>query len=135
MGRIIKKMIDIFQPMGTDWMNFALSRRNPYNYHHIVERRNGGDISVDNGAILTRRAHTLLHLLETACPEAYNDLQNVFVQINLSKRPPTDEIIREIDEILFKVLVSQEYEFNCDIDLSYYRVLYHEGRKKLRRRL
>ena len=111
MKRVLRIMVDIFQPEGIDWMNFALSRDNTYTYHHIVERSKGGDKSIDNGAILTRRAHTLLHALEKACPDAYNDLQNVFLKINDSKKPVLDEYIREIDEILYKVLISHEYEF------------------------
>ena len=41
-------------------------------------KKNGGDKSIDNGAILTKRAHVLLNALERCCPDAYNDLQKVF---------------------------------------------------------
>lgn len=133
MKRVLRILVDIFQPEGIDWMNFALSRDNPYTYHHIVEKSKGGDKSIDNGAILTRRAHTFLHTLEKVCPDAYNDLQNVFLKINGSKQPVSDEIIREIDEILYKVLISHEYEFNQDMDLSNYSGLYYEGRKRLKK--
>lgn len=133
MKRVLRILVDIFQPDGTDWMNFALSRDNPYTYHHIVEKSKGGDKSIDNGAILTRRAHTFLHTLEKVCPDAYNDLQNVFLRINSSKQPITEEIIQEIDEILYKVLVSHEYNFNADMDFSNYNSLYYEGRKRLKK--
>ena len=52
MKRVLRIMIDIFQPEGIDWMNFALSKSNPYTFHHIVEKSKGGDKSIDNGAIL-----------------------------------------------------------------------------------
>ena len=133
MKRVLRIMIDIFQPEGIDWMNFGLSRDNPYTYHHIVERSKGGDKSIDNGAILTRKAHTFLHTLEKVCPDAYNDLQNVFFKINDSKEPVLDEFIKEIDEILYKVLVSREYEFVEDMDLSVYNGLYQEGRKRIKK--
>ena len=133
MKRVLRIMVDIFQPEGIDWMNFALSRDNPFTYHHIVEKSKGGDKSIDNGAILTRRAHTFLHTLEKVCPDAYNDLQNVFLKINDSKKPVLDEYIKEIDEILYKVLISHEYEYTEDMDLSNYSGLYYEGRKRLKK--
>ena len=133
MKRVLRIMVDIFQPEGIDWMNFGLSRDNPYTYHHIVERSKGGDKSIDNGAILTRKAHNFLHTLEKVCPDAYNDLQNVFTKINESKKPVLDEYIREIDEILYKVLVSHEYEFTSEMDLSNYNGLYFEGRKRIKK--
>ena len=133
MKRVLRIMIDIFQPEGIDWMNFGISRDNPYTYHHIVERSKGGDKSIDNGAILTRRAHTFLHTLEKVCPDAYNDLQEVFSKINDSKKPVMEEYIREIDDILYKVLVSHEYEFLEDMDLSSYNGSYLEGRRRLKK--
>jgi hypothetical protein len=96
MKRVLRIMIDIYQPEGTDWMNFALSKSNPYTFHHIVEKSKGGEKIIDNGAILTRKAHTFLHTLENVCPDAYRDLQNVFVKINASKKPVTEEIVGEI---------------------------------------
>ncbi len=133
MKKVLRILVDIFEPNGVDWMNFKLSRDNPYTYHHIVKKSNGGDKSIDNGAILTRRAHSFLHMLEKSCPDAYNDLQNVFMKINGSKNPPTEEIIREVDEILYKIFISQEYEFIDNIDLSNYHVQYFEGRKQLKK--
>ncbi len=133
MKRVLRIMVDIFEPNGFDWMNFVLSKNNPYTFHHIQEKHNGGPKSIDNGAILTRDAHNLLNMLEKFCPDAYNDLQNVFTKINLSKEPINDEIIKEIDEILYKVLISKEYQFTEDIDLSNYKSHYFEGRKRLKK--
>lgn len=133
MKKVLRILVDIFEPNNTDWMNFKLTKDNPYTYHHIKEKRKGGDKSIDNGAILTRKAHSFLHILEKNCPDAYNDLQNVFIKINASKLPPTDEIVKEIDDILYKVLISHEYEIIGDIDLSNYCTQYYEGRKQLKK--
>ena len=133
MKRVLRNMIDIFQPEGTDWMNFSLSRSNPYTYHHIVEKSRGGDKSIDNGAILTRKAHTLLHTLEAICPEAYQDLQNVFVKINATKSPITQDIINEIDQILYDIFIGNKYHIPEDVDLSMYHSLYFKGKKKLKK--
>ena len=129
----LESLVKVFKPDGFDWMNFVLSKSNPYTYHHIIKKCDGGEKSVDNGAILTRKAHTFLHKLERVCPDAYNDLQSVFVKINESKIPPDDEIIREIDDILYKLLISHEYEILEDIDLSSYCSQYSQGRKELKK--
>lgn len=133
MKRVLRIMIDIFQPEGIDWMNFALSKNNPYTFHHIVEKSKGGDKSIDNGAILTRKAHSFLHMLENVCPDAYHDLQNVFVKINETKQPVTQEIVNEIDKILYNLLIADRYEMYEDIDLSIYCGQYYKGKKRLKK--
>ena len=111
----------------------TLSSNNPYTRHHIKEKRNGGDNSLENLAILTKRSHNLLNILDRLCPDAYNDLQTVFRKINETGTHPSDEIINEIDLILYKVLITKEYEFKEEIDLSYYVPYYLEGRKELKK--
>ena len=133
MKRALRIKMEVHNPNGIDWMNFALTKDNPYTLHHIKERRNGGDNSISNLAILTKNAHKLLNILDKVCPDAYNDLQNIFIKINASEAPPSEEIIQEIDEILYRVLISKEYDILDDIDLSDYCHHYYEGRKQLKK--
>ena len=114
MDQTLQDLLDIFRPDGFDWMNFVLTKGNPYTYHHILERYNGGKRSIDNGAILTKRAHRFLNMLQLFYPDAYDDLQNVFRRINGTKEPVTQEFVDEIDEILKKVLITKEYEFKSN---------------------
>ena len=133
MKRALRIKLEVFQPNDVDWMNFKLTRDNPYTLHHIQEKRNGGDSSLDNLAILTKMAHKLLNVLDKVCPDAYNDLQNVFIKINGSGMPPTEEIISEIDDILYRVLITGEYKFVDEYDFSQYIPYYLEGRKQLKK--
>ena len=126
----LKLMIKKYRPDGIDWMNFVLTRKNPYTFHHIVSKSDGGEDVVSNGAILTRRAHDLLHILEYACPDAYIDLQNVFVKINESKHPISCDLLDEIDEILYNVFTHSRYDFTIDVDLSSYCESYYQGKKR-----
>ena len=126
----LKLMIRKYKPDGIDWMNFVLTRRNPFTFHHIVPKSDGGEDSVDNGAILTRRAHDLIHILEIACPDAYIDLQNVFIKINESKHPITDDVLEEIDDILYNVFTHSGYDFKIDVDLSSFSEIYYKNSKK-----
>ena len=134
MKRALRILIDIFQPEGVDWMNFALARHNQYTFHHIVEKCNGGEKNIDNGAILTRKAHNFLNLLSYLCPEAYNDLNAVFRKINGTKKPVTKKITDEIDEIMYNLLYTEKYNVQCDVDLFSYCGYYFEGKKRNKRR-
>lgn len=125
----LKIMIKKYKPDGFDWMNFALTRRNPYTFHHIVSKSSGGGDRVENGAILTRRAHNLLHILEYVCPEAYQDLQNIFISINRSNKPISNEFIKAIDDILHAVFEKNGYEFIIDADLDEYMDNYYGTNK------
>ena len=126
----LKIMLKQYEPNGVDWMNFVLTRKNPFTFHHIIPRSDGGDDVIENGAILTRRAHDLIHILEHACPEAYNDLQEIFIRINESQMPATNEILNEIDDILYNVFNHEKYEFAVDIDLSNFANIYYNHEKK-----
>lgn len=126
----LKRMLKIYKPDGVDWMNFTLSRKNPYTFHHIVSRSDGGIDDISNGAILTRKAHDLLHLLERVCPDAYMDLEEIFILINERRKPVSDEFIEKIDEILYRVFTQDKYVFDSDFDLSFYIDLYYNMEKK-----
>ncbi len=131
----------IYNPDGFDWMNFKLTKENPATFHHIKEKRDGGKKTIENGAILSSFAHQLLNILDLFCPDAYNDLQNVFIKINGSGEPPTIEIMQEIDDILQKLFCTEEYQFRVDmndakhrnsaINLKRFRKYYLESRKEL----
>ncbi len=134
--RNLKRMLEIYKPNGFDWMNFVVTRRNPFTFHHIVSRSDGGEDTISNGAILTRRAHDLLHILEYVCPEAYADLQDVFMRINESNRPLTNEFFEEINNIMYMIFNKGYYDFRIDIDLSdYCEFFYHPIRKEKTKKL
>lgn len=140
MIRTLILMEYIFNPDGFDWLNIEVKKDNKYTYHHIVERKNGGDDSVENGAILTEIAHRFLNVLEQFCPEAYDDIQNIFIKINSSQMPPTKEIVREIDEILYEIFYGTRYNFSeFDLPMNSWRLYieargaYLSSRKKLKK--
>lgn len=97
------QLIRIFHPNGTDWMNYKLREDNPYTFHHIVERRNGGKLEVRNGAILTKDAHIYLNHLDYAYHKIYNELNGLFKELNMTMQPPTDDYYEEVNHILRKV--------------------------------
>lgn len=127
----LKIMLKKYKPNNVDWMNFILTRKNPFTIHHIISRSVGGQDSQENAAILTRRAHDLIHILEYACPDAYRDLQHIFLDINSSNKPPTYEMLNRVDDILYNIFNREKYEFLVEVDLSNYESLYYNHEKKV----
>lgn len=113
----LAKMLEIYEPDGVDWMNFAKTNSNKYTYHHILKREDGGKSKPSNGAILTNASHKLLHFLEYACPDAFYDYQDLFRRINSSNAPRTQEFIDEADLIMYGIF-NGGYDFARRIDLD-----------------
>ena len=109
-GGTLYRMIILFQPMGIDWMGYKYSHYNPYTFHHIKEKRNGGKVTIDNGAILTKSAHRYLHSLENLCPDAYKDYQNLFKYINSQNGPLDCCLLEEIYGMLLDIEYYHIYE-------------------------
>ena len=100
MNTVLCQLLRIFEPKNMDWMGYKVSKKNPYTYHHILERRYGGKLTIDNGAILTRLAHDHLNYLELYVPEAY-DWQRFFRYLNSKKAPLTKEDYEIIELITY----------------------------------
>lgn len=109
MKGVLCDMVEIYEPNGIDWMGFHESRKNPYTFHHIQEKKNKGDVSIKNGAILTKYAHQLLNILENVCPKAYDDYQNLFRYINNTHAPLTDDILEDIYGMMLDTFYYQDY--------------------------
>lgn len=114
---VLKNLVIIHRPNGFDWMNYALTKKNMYTYHHVQGKKNGGKVTIDNGAILTIWSHRFLHFLERTCPSAFLDLQSVFQEINRSKLPMSEELKNEIDTIIYNIF-SGAYQFIQEVDLE-----------------
>lgn len=101
MNTALCQLISIFEPKNIDWMGYKVTKKNPYTFHHIVERRYGGKLTIDNGAILSREAHDHLNYLEVYVPEAYVDWQCFFRYLNAKKQPLTKEDYEMIKTITY----------------------------------
>lgn len=91
--QIIIEMFKIYGKPTVDWMGFKVTKKNHLTYHHIKEERNGGPETIENGALLTIKAHQLLHQLERTNKEEYDDYQYWFRIINDMKQAPTEEVM------------------------------------------
>lgn len=109
MKDVLIEMINIYQPNGIDWMGYQMTPNNPYTFHHIVEKRDGGKYEIDNGAILTQQAHRYLNFLDAYSPEAYEEYQKIFRFINSLNGPIPDWLYYDLYEEIYYLA----YEIQC----------------------
>ncbi len=105
---IRKELIETFKPLYYDWMNYKVLNED-ITYHHIVKEENGGPYSLDNGALLTHRAHDYLHYIEKIDYDTYNEINMALKEINESKCEPSYNMRLKIELLLFLFELK-----NCD---------------------
>jgi len=103
MKKVLVEMLEIYKPNGRDWMDYKMTKNNPYTFHHIKEKRNGGRLEIRNGAIITNNAHIYLNHLDSCYHKIYNELNHMFKELNMTYKPPTEDYYEEIHHILRKV--------------------------------
>lgn len=72
-------------------------------YHHILERRNGGLVTWENGALLGCSSHNYLNMLDYNYHNIYEELNGLFHELNKTYAPPTESYYDEVQRVLRKV--------------------------------
>ena len=70
-------LIRQFKLINYDFMGYHLNKSDA-TFHHIVKREEGGDRSIQNGAVLMPYSHEYLHLIEYIDKEKYEIINNMF---------------------------------------------------------
>ena len=96
---LLPKMIEIYKPIDYDWMHLAITKSNPLTIHHIHEVVCGGETTLDNAALLGKKSHRLLNMLESRDYGLYFAWNDLFRDINVSKIPPSDEYVKEMIDL------------------------------------
>ena len=102
MKSITKLMIREFniKELGYDFMGYVLRPNDVFTFHHlIITNKLGGTSTIDNGAILVRRSHTYLHLIEALDYLKFCYITSEMINMNV-KRSLDINSIKIIDEIL-----------------------------------
>lgn len=88
------------EKLGLDFMGYRLQKGDMYTYHHIVKREHGGEITVDNGAILCgSTSHPYLHAIEYRDFKYYEYIKEELLLINRAHEINMKNL-RRINEIL-----------------------------------
>lgn len=92
-------MIEIYKPEIMDWMQYQITKKNILTLHHIKKACEGGIASIDNGAIVTKKAHRILNKIEAIDSVLYDEWNILFRLINDAKKPPCPEYIMEAKKL------------------------------------
>lgn len=84
------------------WMDelWIPKKNNIITFHHILEKRNGGKAIWENGALLSRESHEYLNMLDNYYHRVYDELNDLFYELNRTYRPPTESYYEEIRYVL-----------------------------------
>ena len=85
MKSILVDMIEMYNIKDYDWMGFKIDNISDLTFHHIIKAENGGDYSLENGDILTKKAHDFLHCIEGKNHLIYDEINILFKIINTKK--------------------------------------------------
>lgn len=69
-------------------------------YHHIVKKCDGGEETIENGAVLNPYAHEYLHIIEYKDIETYIAINKILKIINSQKDKPNVEQLKIISTLL-----------------------------------
>ncbi len=103
MNEDIELMVKIYGTYEVDWMGCEFDDPECLTRHHIVKREDGGENGISNYALLTYRSHMLLHYMETNFHDDYVRLNQLFLALNRSLKPPTAEYYEEVKKIIKRV--------------------------------
>ena len=122
---IIDFMKEIYNTYNKDWMGFKITEENPLTYHHIIKEEDGGNKTIDNGALLTKFSHSYLHMIELYDKSIYISINNVLKKINNNKIEPSKKNYYEIINLLesFEKKYYKELSKNIKLKKYNYQVL------------
>ena len=103
MNQDIEIMVRLYETYDVDWIGCEFSRISELTRHHIVKREKGGENGISNYALLTKESHAFIHYLEEHYYKEYVQLNELFLALNMSLKPPTAEYYEEVRRIVKRV--------------------------------
>ena len=100
MNKEILQMMDIYNTFNIDWMGDIIKSPSDLTRHHIIKKQHNGKNNINNYALLTTSSHHLIHYLEINYNKEYNLINKLLLELNQSKKEPTEEYYSQIKNIL-----------------------------------
>ena len=100
MNEEILQMMNIYNTFSLDWMGDEIKTPSDLTRHHITKKQHKGEDSINNYALLTTNSHHLIHYLEINYNKEYNLINKLLLELNQSKKEPTEEYFSEMKKIL-----------------------------------
>lgn len=103
MNSEIVEMIEKYNTYDLDWMGDKINSLSDLTRHHIVKKQYNGDNDISNYALLTSSSHHLIHFLETNYNKEYKYINELFLKLNSSNKPPTNDYYDDMLSIIKRV--------------------------------
>ncbi len=95
---LIPELIAIYKPLGIDWLSYQITKSNILTLHHVIKVAEGGILSVENAALLTKKSHRILNICESKDFVLYQEINDFFKEIIARRAPLDDNLMRESRE-------------------------------------
>jgi len=96
-------MVKIYSTYDTDWLGDKFNDLSELTRHHIVKKEHGGQDSIKNYALLTRKSHSFIHYLEVNYNKEYNYLNSKFIELNNSLTSPSINYYEDVCKVVKRV--------------------------------
>ena len=103
MNEDIDYMIKLYKTTDLDWMGDKINNPCDLTRHHIIKKQYNGEDSISNYALLTTYSHHLIHYFEIQYNKEYNMLNDLFIELNKSKKEPTKEYYENVLLIIKRI--------------------------------
>ena len=95
---LLQELIKIYQPIGVDWLSYQITKSNILTLHHVIKAADGGQLRIDNSALLTKKSHRGLHICEHRDFVLYSEINDFFREIISLGSPLDDYLVKESKE-------------------------------------
>ena len=95
---LLQELIEIYQPIGFDWLNYQITKNNILTLHHVIKTADGGLLRIDNSALLTKKSHRGLHICEHKDFILYSEINDFFREIISLGFPLDDYLVKKSKE-------------------------------------
>ena len=95
---LLQELIEIYQPIGFDWLNYQITKNNILTLHHVIKTADGGILRIDNSALLTKKSHRGLHICEHKDFILYSEINDFFREIISLGFPLDDYLVKKSKE-------------------------------------
>ena len=78
---MLQEILKYYQIDTLDWLSYQITKNNILTLHHIIKQAEGGPLTLDNSATLTKKSHRALHMCESRDFILYSEINAFFKEI------------------------------------------------------
>lgn len=106
---LLRELIEIYKPDNFDWLSYQITKQNILTLHHVIKAADGGPLTIENAALLTKKSHRALHMCESRDLVLYREINDFFREI-IAYRNALDEYLKKESQEYKSALVKTLYK-------------------------